>query len=332
MRHLGKTNMEIKRVGFGGIPIQRITQEDTNIVIDELEKNGVNFIDTARGYTTSEKYIGNALKGRRDKFFIATKSMSRDYDSMKKDIEISLNNLQTDYIDLYQLHNVKLEEYKDIFNEDKAVRALLEAQQEGKIKYIGITSHSLDTIEQSVEDGKFDTIQFPYNIVEGQADGVFRKAHEKGIGVIVMKPLAGGALDDATLAIKYILSKNYIDIAIPGMDSIKQVQQNVDVLSNLELTEEDNNKIEEIRSTLGGKFCRRCEYCLPCPVGINIPQNFLLEGYYTRYNLKEWSKERYDTLQGKASECVECGKCEAKCPYDLPIIEMLKNVCDKLED
>ena len=331
MINLGNTNMKIKRVGFGGIPIQRITQEDTNLVIDELEKNGINFIDTARGYTVSEEYIGNSLVGRRQKFYIATKSMSRDYEGMKKDIEISLKNLKTDYIDLYQLHNVKIEEYGTIFNEDKAFRALLEAQKEGKIKYIGITSHSIETIEKAIEDGKFDTIQFPYNIVEDQADEAFKKAHEKGIGIIVMKPLAGGALDDATLAIKYILSKEYIDVAIPGMDSIKQVKENVDVLNNLGLTEEDKEKIEDIRATLGGKFCRRCEYCLPCPLGVNIPQNFLLEGYYTRYNLKEWSKERYDSLEGKASKCIACGKCETKCPYELPIIEMLKNVCEKLE-
>ena len=331
MINLGNTNMKIKRVGFGGIPIQRITQEDTNLVIDELEKNGINFIDTARGYTVSEEYIGNSLVGRRQKFYIATKSMSRDYEGMKKDIEISLKNLKTDYIDLYQLHNVKIEEYETIFNEDKAFRALLEAQKEGKIKYIGITSHSLETIEKAIEDGKFDTIQFPYNIVEDQADEAFKKAHEKGIGIIVMKPLAGGALDDATLAIKYILSKEYIDVAIPGMDSIKQVKENVDVLNNLDLTEEDKEKIDNIRATLGGKFCRRCEYCLPCPLGVNIPQNFLLEGYYTRYNLKEWSKERYDSLEGKASKCIACGKCETKCPYELPIIEMLKNVCEKLE-
>ena len=331
MINLGNTNMKIKRVGFGGIPIQRITQEDTNLVIDELEKNGINFIDTARGYTVSEEYIGNSLVGRRQKFYIATKSMSRDYEGMKKDIEISLKNLKTDYIDLYQLHNVKIEEYETIFNEDKAFRALLEAQKEGKIKYIGITSHSIETIEKAIEDGKFDTIQFPYNIVEDQADEAFKKAHEKGIGIIVMKPLAGGALDDATLAIKYILSKEYIDVAIPGMDSIKQVKENVDVLNDLDLTEEDKEKIEDIRATLGGKFCRRCEYCLPCPLGVNIPQNFLLEGYYTRYNLKEWSKERYDSLEGKASKCIACGKCETKCPYELPIIEMLKNVCEKLE-
>ena len=115
------------------------------------------------------------------------------------------------------------------------------------------------------------------------------------------------------------------------MDSIEQVQQNVAVLENLQLTEEDNIKIEEIRKTLGGKFCRRCEYCLPCPVGINIPQNFLLEGYYTRYNLKDWAKERYASSTGKASECIECGVCETKCPYELPIREMLKNVAEKLD-
>ena len=206
MRSLGNTNMIIKEVGFGGIPIQRITQEETNKVIEELVNQGVNFIDTARGYTVSEEYIGNAIEGRREKFYIATKSMSRNYDDMKRDIDISLKNLKTDYIDLYQIHNLKVEEYNNIFDKDKAYRALLEAKEEGKIKHIGITSHSLEIISKAVEDGKFETIQFPYNIVEDQADEVFKKAYEKGIGTITMKPLAGGAIDDGSLAIKYILS------------------------------------------------------------------------------------------------------------------------------
>lgn len=136
--------------------------------------------------------------------------MARDYESMKQDIEISLKNLKTDYIDLYQIHNLKPEEYKTIFDENKAYKALLEAKKKkGKIKYIGITSHSLETIEKSIEDEKFSTIQFPYNIIEDQADEVFKKANKKDIGIIVMKPLAGGAIDDAKLAIKYILSKDY---------------------------------------------------------------------------------------------------------------------------
>ena len=183
MKILGKTNIYVNRVGFGGIPIQRITQEETNKVIDELVNNKINFIDTARAYTISEEYIGNAIEGRREKFFIATKSMSRDYKSMKEDIEISLKNLKTDYIDLYQLHNVKLEEYKTIFEDNKAYKALVDAQKEGKIKYIGITSHSLETIEVAIEEEKFSTIQFPYNIIEDQADEAFKKANEKGIGI-----------------------------------------------------------------------------------------------------------------------------------------------------
>ena len=331
MRSLGNTSIKINRVGFGGLPIQRITQEETNVIIKELIKQDVNFIDTARGYTVSEEYLGNALEGIRNKFFIATKSMSRDYDGMKKDIDISLKNLKTDCIDLYQCHVVKPHEFEIILNENGAYKALLEARDEGKIKHIGITSHSIETIEKVLETDKFETIQFPYNIIENQAEEILKIANKKGIGTIIMKPLAGGAITDATLAIKYILNKEYIDVVIPGMDKVEQVKQNVDASINRELTEEDNNKIEEIKLLFGKHFCRRCEYCLPCPKNINIPQCFLLEGYYSRYNLKDWAVKRYSQLSAKASECIECGLCESRCPYELPIREMLKNTVDKLE-
>ncbi|KKY02959.1 aldo/keto reductase [Paraclostridium benzoelyticum] len=330
MRKLGSTNIELNRVGFGGIPIQRITQEDTNLVINELINQGINFIDSARGYTISEEYIGNAIEGKRDKFILATKSMSRSYDDMIRDVNISLNNFKTEYIDLYQLHNLKPDEYDEIFDDDMSYAALLKCKEEGKIKHIGITSHSIDTIKKAVNSGKFDTIQFPYNIVEDQADEIFKEANKNGIGVIVMKPLAGGAIDNAKLAIKYILSKDYIDVVIPGMDSVDQVIENTSVLKNLNITDEENLEIKDIIEKLGNRFCRRCEYCMPCPVGINIPMNFLLEGYYSRYNLKEWSKDRYKSLDVNASNCIECGKCENKCPYELPIREMLKDVSNIL--
>ncbi|MGL5652546.1 MAG: aldo/keto reductase [Paraclostridium sp.] len=330
MRKLGSTNIELNRVGFGGIPIQRITQEDTNLVINELINQGINFIDSARGYTISEEYIGNAIEGKRDKFILATKSMSRSYDDMIRDVNISLSNFKTEYIDLYQLHNLKPDEYDGIFDEDMAYEALLKCKEEGKIKHIGITSHSIDTIKKAVNSGKFDTIQFPYNIVEDQADEIFKEANKNGIGVIVMKPLAGGAIDNAKLAIKYILSKDYIDVVIPGMDSVNQVIENTSVLNNLNITDEENLEIKDIIEKLGSRFCRRCEYCMPCPVGINIPMNFLLEGYYSRYNLKEWSKDRYKSLDVNASNCIECGKCESNCPYELPIREMLKDVSNIL--
>ncbi|MTN35304.1 aldo/keto reductase, partial [Turicibacter sanguinis] len=165
MRALGKTNLKINRIGFGGIPIQRVTQQDTNKIIDELIKQGINFIDSARGYTVSEEYIGNAIEGKRDNFILASKSMSRTYEDMLKDVDITLKNFKTDYIDLYQLHNVKSDEYENIFNDNMAYKALLDGKSQGKIKNIGITSHSIDTIKKAVRDEKFDTIQFPYNIV-----------------------------------------------------------------------------------------------------------------------------------------------------------------------
>ncbi len=331
MRKLGKTDLYIKRVGFGGLPIQRVSQEECDKIINELIKNDVNFIDTARGYTISEEYIGNSIKDKDYKFIIATKSMNRDYEGMKKDIDISINNLKCDKIDLYQMHNIKIDEYDSVFEDDMAYNALLEAKEEGKIKHIGITSHNVEVIKKAIEDEKFDTIQIPYNIVETQGEEVLKLANDKNIGTIIMKPLAGGALTDAKLALKYILSKEYIDVVIPGMDKVEQIKENISILDEkIELTQDEEDRIYKIRVELGNRFCRRCEYCMPCVENINIPLQFLLEGYYTRYDLKEWSLDRYESLDKKASDCIECGLCERKCPYDLNIREMLKNAAKVL--
>ena len=110
-RTLGKTQLNISEVGCGGIPIQHISQEEVNKLVDKMIELGINFIDSARGYTISETMFGKALLGKRDKFYLATKSMSRNYEDMKRDIEISLNNFQTDHIDLYQLHNLRDDNY-----------------------------------------------------------------------------------------------------------------------------------------------------------------------------------------------------------------------------
>ncbi|WP_099188770.1 aldo/keto reductase [Tepidibacter mesophilus] len=331
MRRLGKTDLYIKRVGFGGLPIQRVSQEDCDKIIYELIKYDINFIDTARAYTVSEEYIGNSIENKDYEFIIATKSMNRDYEGMKKDIDISRANLKREKIDLYQMHNVKMEEYDSIFEDNMAYKALLEAKKEGKIKYIGITSHSVDVIKKAIEDEKFDTIQIPYNIVETQGEEVLKLANDKKIGTIIMKPLAGGALDNAKLALKYIMSKEYIDVVIPGMDKVEQIKENVSILGDkIELSEKEKSCIDRIKEDLGNSFCRRCEYCMPCVENINIPLQFLLEGYYTRYNLKEWSVKRYESLDKKASDCIECGLCERKCPYDLNIRAMLKNAANVL--
>jgi len=199
-RKLGKSELKVSAIGFGGIPIQKTNKEQVKELLIRCEEKGVNFIDTARGYTVSEEYIGYALEGRREKWIIATKSMARDKDSMIKDVEKSLENLRTDYIDLYQLHNVKTDEdYYKVLSEDGAYNALLEMKGKGKIGHIGITSHSLDILNIAVETGKFETIMYPYNLVENQGEKLFNRAKELNIGVIAMKPMAGGALTDGKL-------------------------------------------------------------------------------------------------------------------------------------
>jgi len=327
-RILGKTGLKVSVVGFGGIPVQRITKEEAIRVIERAEELGINFIDTARGYGISEVIIGEALKGRREKWIIASKTMARDKESMKIDIDISLNNLNTDYIDLYQFHNVRtIEDYEKILSENGAYKALQQAKLVEKVRHIGITSHSIDILKIAVESGKFDTIMYPYNIVETQAYELFIRAKELNIGVIAMKPLAGGALTDGTIAMKFILENKSITTAIPGMASIKEVDENSKVGSSfMPLTSAEREKALKDASELGEEFCRRCGYCAPCPKGIDIPTVFVVSGYKERYDLAIWAEERYHALKKTAKDCVECGACEDKCPYNLPIRKMLKRV------
>lgn len=331
MAILGKTGMDVKRIGLGGIPIQRVTKQEAKELIQYALNSGVNFIDTAAGYTVSEEYIGNGIKDNPNEFYIATKSMSRDYENMKKDIAHSLEMLQRDYIDLYQLHNVPMDDYDRVLHEEEgAYRALTEAKAAGQIRHIGITSHNVKVLDKAIDDGYFETVQFPFNIVEDQGVEMFEKAKSKGIGTIIMKPLAGGALDNARLALKYILSKDFADIAIPGMASKDEINKNLSILNqDYLMTSSETEEIASIKSAMGDKFCRRCGYCMPCTQGINIPMQFLLEGYLTRYDLKDWAIERYDSMEKNAGTCTSCKNCESRCPYGLSISSMMKNV-DKM--
>jgi len=327
-RTLGKTGLEVSVIGFGGIPVQRTSYEEARDSILKAEELGINFIDTARAYTVSEEYIGKALEGRRDQWIIATKSMARSKESMTKDIEISLENLKTDYIDLYHVHNIRtIEEYHEIFGENGAYAALVEYKEKGKIGHIGFTSHNKEMLEKAIESGKFESVMYPYNIVENQAKKYFERAKELNIGVVVMKPLAGGAIADGALALRYIMENDHITCAIPGMANLKEVTENAAAAENFQpLTDEEKATASNIAKELGTQFCRRCGYCAPCPQGIDIPTMFLLEGYKERYALVQWAKERYSSQKARAKDCIECGECEVRCPYDLPIREMLKKV------
>lgn len=324
-RTLGKTGLKISRMGFGGIPIQKIDEEGTRKLLHEMMEKGVNYIDSARGYTVSEQYIGYGLEGIRDKFVLATKSMSRTKEAMAADIETSLGNFRTDYIDLYQVHNPSMEQLDQVMGEGGALEALMEAKAAGKVGHIGLTAHSTEVFERALELDWVETIMFPYNIVEQQGAELIHKCAEKNIGFIVMKPLAGGAIEDASLALRYVCSNPDVTVVIPGMAEIHELEQNLAACYNTEpLTQEELKEMDKVREQLGTDFCRRCNYCAPCTVGINIPSVFLFAGYLQRYDLADWAKDRYSTLKVKASACIGCGKCEPRCPYHLPIREKLK--------
>ena len=329
-RILGKTGLKISRMGFGGIPIQRIDAAGTKVLMHKLLEAGVNYIDSARAYTVSESYLGEALEGIRQHFVLATKSMARDKASMAADIDISLKNLRTDYIDLYQIHNPSVADFEKVMAPGGALEALQEAKAAGKIGHIGVTIHVPQVFERALEQDWVETIMFPYNLVETHGEDMIRRCAEKNIGFIDMKPLAGGALEDATLALRFVCANPDVTVTIPGMAAPEELEQNLAAVNDAApLTAADLERIDQIRQELGTQFCRRCNYCAPCTVGINISGIFVLEGYLSRYGLADWAKGRYAGNAVKASACVECGECESRCPYNLPIREMLKNAAAK---
>ena len=322
-RILGKTGLKISRMGFGGIPIQKIDAQGTRKLMEKLKDAGVNYIDTARGYTVSESYLGEALEGIREHFILATKSMARDKAGMAKDIDISRGNLRTDYIDLYQVHNPTVAQFEQVIAPGGALEA-------GKIGHIGITAHSLEVFERALEQPWVETIMFPYNIVENQGEKLMKRCTEKNIGFIDMKPLAGGAIENGTLALRYICANPDVTVVIPGMAEEREIAENIAACSDTSpLTVEEKAAINDVRSALGTNFCRRCNYCQPCAAGINISGVLLFEGYLSRYGLEAWARSRYATLPAKASACIGCGACESRCPYNLPIRELLKKAADK---
>ena len=322
---LGKTGLKISRLGFGGIPIQRIDAKGTKELFLYMKEVGINYIDTARGYTVSEEYIGEAMEGMREDFILATKSMARTYEAMKADIEKSLHNLRTDYIDLYQVHNPSADQLDQVLAPGGALEALLEAKKEGKIGHIGLTAHSAAVALRACDLDWVETVMFPFNIVEDQGAEVLLKCAEKNIGFVAMKPMAGGAIESGRAALRFITKDPRVTVVIPGVSDLKEIKENLDAVND----ETPYSAAEEaealaIKNALGTQFCRRCNYCAPCTVGISIPNVFLFAGYLERYNLEGWARSRYDTLKVKAGACVGCGACEERCPYHLPIREMLK--------
>jgi predicted aldo/keto reductase-like oxidoreductase len=203
------------------------------------------------------------------------------------------------------------------------MEALRDAKEAGLIGHIGLAAHLAAVFEAALEVPEIETVMFPYNPVERQGEALIRRAREKDIGFVCMKPLAGGAIENAALAIRWILQNENVGVIIPGMATPEEVRANT-ACPAAPLTAEEEAELARIREALGTRFCRRCGYCAPCTVGINIPGAFLFYGYLSRYGLAAWARSRYEAMPVTASACVGCGACESRCPYDLPIREMLR--------
>lgn len=327
---LGKTGIEAVRFGFGGIPIQRVDERQAvEVVLYALEK-GMDFIDTSRMYTTSENRIGKALKETDKKAFVATKSFSRSADGIQKDIETSLRELQLDTIDLYQCHAVgNMEEYRQVTGPDGALSGLMKAKEQGIIGHIGITSHSLDLLERVVDDGLFETIMVCFSFLEpAAAEKVIPKARGKQIGIIAMKPLSGGVIGAPEAALKWIFSCPDI-LVIAGVEEKALIDQNWKIFQgSYTLTGEERRKIREIEREFDRKFCRRCDYCLPCTVGIQIQFALGVRSMVGRMGQGILQQPMFRDIWEKAASCTECGDCMERCPYDLPIPDMIRENLD----
>ena len=323
---LGRTGMMVPRLGFGGIPIQRISKEEAVEVVRRCMDLGVTFLDTANAYTTSEERIGKAINGRRDEVIIATKSGARDCEGLEKHLKLSLERLGTDYIDLFQFHGISdFKSLEVVLDSNGPMAAAENARKAGIIRHVGVTSHQIDVAAEAVKSGRFESLMFPFNFITCEpADQLLPLCREHDVGFIAMKPLAGGALDNVTIAFKYLFQFPDV-LPIPGIERPHEIEEIVRVLrGRREMTEAEQCETQRMRDELGTRFCRRCEYCQPCTQEIPISLMMCADTTVKRMPPERlFSSAFFTDAVEKAANCTQCGDCEERCPYHLPIQEML---------
>jgi predicted aldo/keto reductase-like oxidoreductase len=322
---LGQTGLTVSAVGFGGIPIQRLSEQGAVDVVRRCLDLGITFLDTANGYTTSEERIGKAIAHRHENLVLATKTDSREGKGVREHLALSLERLGVEAIDLYQLHCVSSEEdYEKVLAPGGPLDVLKEAQASGQIRHIGLTSHSMEIALKAVRSGHFETIMFPFNFIANEAaQELIPLALKHEIGFIAMKPLAGGTLDNAPLAFKYLRQFPRI-LPIPGIERVEEIEEIVALMEGpTEMTPSERKEIERLRAELGNRFCRRCGYCQPCPEGVSVQLLMIMDSLLKRMPPANVFTD-LSPVVGGAESCVECGECEDKCPYNLPIRKMIE--------
>lgn len=356
-RRLGRTNLQTSIVGFGGTWISETDKPTAIHVVKKAFESGINYFDTARWDGDSEEKIGHALKNVRNQCIIATKTGSRTKVESLEDLKISLQLLQTNYVDILQLHGIDDEKtLKKSMRIDGALQTCKKAQKEHLTKFIGITGHKPHILTKAIKTGEFDTVLIPLNILTRQAEEeLLPTAKDLDIGVIAMKTLSAkisnlitcmytpslslvsdepelrtllGQKNDEMVysLLRYNLSKD-IASTIVGVRSVAEVETATKVGINYQgLTALEQNRFDFKL----GVYCRDCGLCMPCPEKINIPAILRFASFYTDYGLKDWARKLYGGLEVTSDKCVGCGVCQQKCPYSLSIECMLKEAHEKL--
>ncbi len=321
---LGKTNIFVKKLGWGGIPIQRVSEEEALKVIKEVIRLGVDLLDTARAYTNSEERIGRALQEVPKPVILSSKSHVRT-EKIYDDVLLSLKQLQVKKIHIYHLHNVSsFSDYEKVMGPGGAYYGLKRAQEEGLIDHLGLTSHNLSVLEKALRDEKFSVIMACYSFLEpAAAEKIFPLAREKDVGILAMKPFSGGVIEKAGPALRYVLATPGV-VTIPGSETLAKARENWEIFEAGEApTHEDQVYIEKLKRELDRQFCRRCDYCQPCSQQINIQLMLGIKSVVRRFGRPEEVQWIKDVVE-KARNCTACGECLPRCPYQLPIPELIK--------
>ena len=325
---LGKTGITVPQNAFGALPIQRVSEEEAVSLLRNAYDGGMRFFDTARAYTDSEVKVGKAFEGMRDKVFISSKTQATTREKFEEDLDTTLTNLKTDYLDIYQLHCAA----KCYTEEDDIYQYLVEAKAKGKIRHIGITAHKIGVAEDIVRSGLYETLQFPFSYLASDRDiALVQSCKEADMGFIAMKGLSGGLLTDSKACMAFM--SQYDVLPIWGIQRQTELDEWLSFFENdVKMTGKLKAVIEKDRKELLGDFCRGCGYCMPCAVGITINQCARMSQMIRRAPSQNWLTDHWQKEMMKIDSCVNCYMCKTRCPYELDIPNLLrKNLKDYKE-
>lgn len=320
---LGKTGITTNKNGFGALPIQRISQKDAVYLLHKAFDNGIDFYDTARFYTDSEEKLGAAFEGRRSEIYLASKTGATDTETFWKDLETTLRNLKTDYLDIYQFHNIPF--CPKPGDESGLYEAMQKAKAQGKIRHIGITNHRLAVAHEAIDSGLYETLQFPFSYLSSDQElELVKKCQDTGMGFIAMKALAGGLITQAAAAYAYMLQFDHV-LPIWGIQRERELDEFL-ACQDQEPSMAGGNEeiIRRDREELQGEFCRGCGYCMPCPAGIEINTCARMSLLIRRSPSEAQLTEKAQAMMKKIEGCLHCGKCKEKCPYGLDTPALLE--------